>query len=323
MVYHLGMYTLIVDQGGKGHYCSIQEALDAVPYAVEAMVIVEQGIYYEKIFSDKHSLTLKGRGEVVITNADSARQKIDALPKRGTFRSYTAFFSGEYLHLEHLCIENNAGPGSEAGQAIALYLDVDSAHLQHVRLSGSQDTLFIAPLPEKEREAQGFHGPRCYAKRKQNALFFEEGFIEGGVDFIFGGSDALFRNCEIRSREAGFVTAPSTLAKDIGLLFDHCKFTADADVGSGTAYLMRPWREEGKAFFLHCTFNQHINKKLCLDWPGREGLGEGTIGCHHCHFHDQSRTDEAFELSDLEAISLLDAIEQRCQIYHRSLYEDV
>ena len=143
------MYTLTVDQSGKGHYCSIQEALDAVPYAQEARIIIEEGVYHEKLFSDKRSLHLVGKGEVIITNADGAKQKIDVLPKRGTFRSYTAFFSGEFLKMEHITIENRAGKGSEAGQAVALYLDVDCAHLSQVRLFGSQDTLFLAPLPEK------------------------------------------------------------------------------------------------------------------------------------------------------------------------------
>lgn len=317
------MNTLTVDQSGNGHYCSIQEALDAVPYAEQAMIIIEQGVYHEKLFCDKRNLHLMGRGEVVISNSDGAKEKIDALPKRGTFRSYTAFFSGEFLKMEHITIENKAGKGSEVGQAVALYLDVDCTHLSNVRLLGSQDTLFVAPLPEKEREANGFYGPRCFAKRKQNTLFFDQGSIQGDVDFIFGGADALFRNTEICSIGRGFAAAPSTCKKGIGLVFDHCTFTAKEQVEPRSVYLMRPWREEGKAAFLSCTFGNHINKELRIDWPGHEGLDEGTLSCHRCRFADQGRTDEAFELSDIQAISLLDAIEQRCQVFHQSLYGDV
>ncbi|ADY12911.1 pectinesterase family protein [Sphaerochaeta globosa] len=317
------MNTLTVDQSGKGHYCSIQEALDAVPYAEQAMIIIEQGVYHEKLFCDKRNVHLVGRGEVVISNSDGAKEKIDVLPKRGTFRSYTAFFSGEFLRMEHVTIQNNAGAGSEAGQGVALYLDVDCSYLTDVRLLGCQDTLFVAPLPEREREANGFYGPRCFAKRKLNTLFFDQGYIQGDVDFIFGGADALFRHTEICSSATGFVTAPSTCKKDIGLVFDHCTFTAKESVPPESVYLMRPWREEGKAAFLSCTLGDHINKKLRIDWPGHEGLGEGTLSCHQCHYTDQGRTDKAFELSSIQAISLLDAIEQRCKVFHQSLYGDV
>ena len=75
--------------------------------------------------------------------------------KRGTFRSFTAFFSGEKLRLENITIQNSAGNGKDVGQAIALYLDVDSAELLNVNLYGAQDTFFLAPLPENEREKNG------------------------------------------------------------------------------------------------------------------------------------------------------------------------
>lgn len=77
-----------------------------------------------------------------------------------TFRSYTAFFSGETLCVEDMTIENDAGPGAKAGQAVAAYVDSTRAVFRRVKLLGSQDTLFCAPLPEKEREKDGFLGPR-------------------------------------------------------------------------------------------------------------------------------------------------------------------
>ena len=77
-----------------------------------------------------------------------------------TFRSCTAFFSGERLRVEDLTIENDAGPGAKAGQAVAAYVDSAHAVFEKVRLLGNQDTLFCAPLPEKEREKDGFLGPR-------------------------------------------------------------------------------------------------------------------------------------------------------------------
>ena len=58
-----------------------------------------------------------------------------------TFRSYTAFFSGEMLCVEDMTIENDAGPGAKAGQAVAAYVDSTRAVFRRVKLLGSQDTL--------------------------------------------------------------------------------------------------------------------------------------------------------------------------------------
>ena len=33
---------------------------------------------------------------------------------------------------------------------------------------------------------------------------------------------------------------------------------------------MRPWREEGKAVFISCSFSDHIAPSPFIAWPGRE-----------------------------------------------------
>ena len=55
--------------------------------------------------------------------------------------------------MEDLTIENDAGPGSVVGQAVAAYVDSARAVFRRVKLLGNQDTLFCAPLPEKELNA--------------------------------------------------------------------------------------------------------------------------------------------------------------------------
>lgn len=262
------MLELTVGHCGEDYY-TIQEALDAVPYETEAKITIKKGVYEEKLFADKRKLTVTGEGKVVIRWADSARTIMPDGLKRGTFRSYTAFFSGHELHLENLRFENNAGRGCDAGQALALYLDAQKAFLENVELYGHQDTLFLAPLPEKEREKRGFYGPRCFSPRTPDRVYVRGGSIYGGVDFIFGGADALFENVRIISNEAGYVCAPSGHADDTGFIFRGCSFEHE-DLEDESVYLMRPWRPEGKASFIDCTFSSHINSKGFCPWKGRE-----------------------------------------------------
>ena len=262
------MLSLTVGHNGED-YWTIQEALDAVPYDEEAVVTVSEGLYEEKLFCDKRKLTLKGLGSVTVSWADGAREILPDGIKRGTFRTYTAFFSGQELRLENISFVNAAGRGKDVGQALALYLDVRRAELADVTLIGHQDTLFLAPLPEKEREKRGFYGPRVFSPRLSSTVYMHGGAVHGGVDFIFGGADALFEGVEIRSNEPGFVAAPSGDRDGIGFVFVDCSFTHE-HLPEASVHLMRPWRAEGKAAFASSSYAGHIAPEGFIPWKGRE-----------------------------------------------------
>ena len=250
------MLTITVAQDGSGDFASIAEAVLAVPYEEEALVQVGPGIYREKLICEKRCITLRGAGadrtRLVWGDGGKLPHK-DGRPTH-TFRSYTAFFSGGTLCVEDMTIENDAGPGAQAGQAVAAYVDSARAVFRRVKLLGNQDTLFCAPLPEKERETDGFLGPRGLAPRRPTAQYYAECEIAGDIDFIFGGGDALFENCTLRTVDNhiphSYVTAPSGKADGLGFVFWNCDFVSDCPAGS--VYLGRPWRPEGKTAVLDC-----------------------------------------------------------------------
>ena len=91
--------------------------------------------------------------------------------------------------------------------------------------------------------------------------------ISGSVDFIFGGGDALFEDCTIESVEPGFVAAPSGKKDWTGLVFLRSSFVSGG-APDGSVYLMRPWRPEGKAYFIDCSFGSHIRKEGKCAWEG-------------------------------------------------------
>ena len=271
------MLTVTVAQDGSGDFASIAEAVLAVPYEEEALVQVGPGIYREKLVCEKRCITLRGAGadktKLVWGDGGKLPHK-DGRPTH-TFRSYTAFFSGETLCVEDMTIENDAGPGAKAGQAVAAYVDSTQAVFRRVKLLGSQDTLFCAPLPEKEREKDGFLGPRGLAPRKPTAQYYTDCEIAGDIDFIFGGGDALFENCVIRTVDNhiphSYVTAPSGKADGLGFVFWNCDFVSDCPPGS--VYLGRPWRPEGKTAVLDCRLGAHIAPEGFIAWNDRTDTG--------------------------------------------------
>ena len=152
---------ITVQRDGTGDFTTISEAVQAVPYECEAEIEIGPGIYREKLVCEKQNITLRGAGadQTRVVWGDGGKlPHPDGRPTH-TFRSYTAFFSGENLTVEDLTIENDAGPGAQVGQAVAAYVDSARAVFRRVKLLGNQDTLFCAPLPEKEREKDGFLGP--------------------------------------------------------------------------------------------------------------------------------------------------------------------
>ena len=76
-----------------------------------------------------------------------------------------------------------------------------------------QDTLYLGPLPSEEYEPGGFRGPMEHKERVMRHARFTHCLVSGSVDFIFGGGEGVFTDCEIRSRNIqeeinGYVCAP-------------------------------------------------------------------------------------------------------------------
>ncbi|MBE5824294.1 MAG: hypothetical protein E7308_09505 [Butyrivibrio sp.] len=192
------MLEIRVEKNG-GDFTFVQEAIDAVPYEESAVIRIGEGVFHEKLFCEKKDITFIGAGidKTVIDFDDYANEIMEDGSKRGTFRSYTAFFGGKRVVVRNLTIRNSAGDGRVVGQAVAVYADADECLFENVEMNGCQDTLFCAPLPRAERQKNGFMGPRVMTERRLTRQYYKSCIITGDVDFIFGGADAVFDDCEI------------------------------------------------------------------------------------------------------------------------------
>jgi len=189
----------------------------------------------------------------------------------GTFRTYTVLVDGHDITFRNCVFENTAGPGKQVGQAIALYIDGNNICLENCMIKGHQDTLFLAPLPEKEMIPGGFLGPKQYEPRVPRTVSFKDCIIEGGVDFIFGGAECYFYNCEFRSVEPGFVFAPSTPEnQNAGIVAKDCKFTATETVPKHSCYIGRPWRNHARIRLENCYLGEHLYPLGWDDWNKKE-----------------------------------------------------
>lgn len=232
-------YDFVVAQDGSGDFFSVQEAVNAVPdfrKNVRTTILVRRGVYKEKIVipASKINLSLTGEDGAVLSYDDYADKPNRFGEKTGTSGSASCYIYAPDFYAENLTFENTSGP---VGQAVACFVSADRAYFKHCRFLGWQDTLYT-------------YGRGC-------RQYYEDCYIEGTVDFIFGWSTAVFNRCHIHSKTKGYVTAPSTdRGQKYGYVFYDCRLTAVEGVTD--VYLSRPWRPYGQAVFVRCELGGHI-----------------------------------------------------------------
>ena len=181
-----------------------------------------------------------------------------------TFRTFTFAVCADHVTMEDLAVVNDALLPEVKGQEVALTVYADDFHMKNCRLTSTQDTLFLGPLPQDLIERYDGFLPDHLRADRYCRQYFDSCLIEGTVDFIFGCGKVLFDRCELRSlkdaRDIGFVAAPAhALRQPEGFHFKDCRFTAAKGVSPGSIWLARPWRDYGLCRFENCTYGEHIN----------------------------------------------------------------
>ncbi len=228
-------------------------------------IVLEKGVYREKIEICVPNVELvgAGRNSTVIVYDDYAK-KLDEIGREyNTFRTYTAAVLADNVSFRGLTVENDSHSPEIKGQEVALSVCANGFTAADCGFVSTQDTVFCGPLPTDLIERyDGFlkDGLRRGGEMRQ---IFQNCFIAGTVDFIFGCGDVLFDRCEIKSvhdaRGHGYAAAPAhSAAQETGFVFNRCRFTQGDGVADGSIYLARPWRDYGKACFIECEYGSHI-----------------------------------------------------------------
>lgn len=248
-------HDIYVAQDGSGDYTTVTDALEGIRAYMEYTVTVHiaDGVYKEKIVIPTWLKNVSFVGEspegTVITYDHHAN-----IDKMGTFRTYTVKVDASDVTFSNLTIENNA---PQLGQAVALHTEGDRLHFVNCRLLGNQDTLFTGG--------------------KNTRLLFDNCYIEGTTDFIFGPATAYFRGCTIHSKRNSYITAASTPEDvKVGYVFDGCKLTADPEVTK--VYLGRPWRPYAHTMFINCEMGSHILPAGWHNWNDKANEATARYG---------------------------------------------
>ncbi|MBR5110460.1 MAG: hypothetical protein IK099_09705 [Clostridia bacterium] len=267
----------IIAKDGSGDFTSIQQAIDAIPGGGRAptILLLRMDEYRERVVVDKDNVRIIGeaRDRTVITAKGCAKDLDEEGKERGTFLSATFTVTGHNVEVENLTIRNDAGDGRVVGQAVAVYAAGDRGVWRNVRMIAHQDTLFCGPLMPKVAD---FIAPRQGRAEvvpsvgdsplTHSRQYFEDCFIQGDVDFIFGPYRCWFERCTLfMNARGGLYTAANTPEEQpYGLVFHRCKLTGECE--EGKAFLGRPWRKFARTVFLNCDMDAHVAPQGFDDW---------------------------------------------------------
>ena len=273
----------VADASGMPTFDSIGAALASAPGDGKPFRIrIAPGRWREKLVIDRPNVHLIGddRARSVLSFDAAAGMARPGGEPWGTWGCASITVRAPDFRAENLTIENAfdyvgnlSAPkfepiGPNGAQAVALMLDAgaDRCVFERVDLVGHQDTLFT----------------------DAGRSWFSQCRISGSVDFVFGGGNALFEQCELHSRyrpgkeRQGYVAVPCTpSAQPYGLTFLDCRLTREAQVPDASVALGRAWRPGrtfpdgkygdpdavGAAAYLSCWMDAHI------DAAGWDGMG--------------------------------------------------
>ena len=240
---------IVVASDGSGDFSSVQAAFNSVPLNNKkpVAIYIRNGIYKEKLRLDssKNFVTLIGEDKFnTILTFDDHTGKLS--PKGDTINTRTSWsflIRADNFTAKNITFQNDAG--FSAGQAVAVESDGDKAIFINCRFVGNQDVLFT----NSERSRQ----------------YYENCYIEGTTDFIFGSSTVWFEGCHIHSKKNSHVTAASTpKEKEFGYVFNDCVLTGDTSLHNVS--LGRPWRPYAAVVYLHCFIGVHIKPEGWSNW---------------------------------------------------------
>ncbi|KAJ4970454.1 hypothetical protein NE237_003553 [Protea cynaroides] len=227
--------VICVDQNGCCNFTTVQAAVNAVDAFSQKMTIIwiNTGTYVEKVIVPENKTNLTFQGQGLQSTIISWNDRGDVV---GTYLTGSVEVYSNNFIAKNISFMNGAGPGT---QAVAIRISGDKAAFWGCGFLGNQDTLL---------DDEGRH-------------YFKDCFIQGTVDFIFGGATSLYENCELNSianATAGCcdaaITANGREKNDTtGFAFVNCNIT-----GTGRINLGRAWRPFARVVFSFTTISNII-----------------------------------------------------------------
>lgn len=245
--------TFTVAADGTGDFSTLQGAIDFIPVGntTPVRIDVKTGLYDEVVNTgNRHNLTIVGEG----SSATVIQYHNNSVLNGSTSARPTLYGKGNDLTFRDLAIVNTTPRGGSQAEAIR---------------SDGQRVVFIG----------------CAFKSFQDTLllggtsYFQDCYIEGDTDYIWGGGTAMFKNCELRCLNPAELTQARTPVDRFGFIFLNCTVTKPA--GATFSYGLGRNSDNSNVAFIDCRMDTHIS---AAGWSN----GFGTVNLRNWEYNSRN-----------------------------------
>ena len=305
---YIRKYDLVVAKDGSGDFFTVQEAINAVPdfNNKEVTILVQPGIYKEKLIvptTKTHiKMIAKSEGKSIISYDDYSA-KISELTGRnkGTSGSASVYIFANCFEAVGMVFENTASRESwnsqkrGVGQAVAVLAAGDKLIFRRCKFLGHQDTLYAYGRKSDPKTKEALEESKKEMPKDQLCRqYYEECYIEGTVDYIFGWATAYFDRCEMHCLGDGYVTAAATpQGVEYGYIFNDCKITVESGVKTA---LGRPWRNYAQTTFINCKM-QGVKPEGWVAWKNKDTGLDGQTTARYAEYGSKDLEGKKLDVS--------------------------
>lgn len=291
------VFDAVVAADGSGDYTTIQEAINAASptQARPYLIFIKNGRYTELIDIPENKVGLHLIGQdpaktIICYTLHSGGQNDKEFkfsvnnPESSAYKHHaTAEIAAPDFYAEGITFENTFGVERQSGpQALAIRTLADRQALYNCRLRSFQDTWFTSP-------------------NDQHRQYVKNCWIEGAVDYMYGGGDVLVEQSTFYNvRSGSVITAPCHKENaKYGYVMRDCIVDGNTHAADGRQLLGRPWHNAPITIWINTTmripvapqgwtnmgaipksfaeYNSHDEKGNLLDLSQRKTAYEYTI----------------------------------------------
>jgi pectin methylesterase-like acyl-CoA thioesterase len=274
--------ALIVSQSaidGVTTYGTIQAALDAAPTSskTNATIFIYPGTYHEQLIVNKSSTTIfmgyseatddYSQNQVTITQS----RGVDTQGDGSDVDAATVYATGNYFYAYNINFRNDNGTQQDMASLGFAVKSSKFAFMHGCQIYGNQDTLYIS-----------------------GNMFTFRSYIEGNVDFIFGGGSGYFLNSTISPNEDGdSITAAkrTTNTTQAGFVFDQCHIVpANGATGFKNVSLGRPWNNYARVLYVDSYLDSMVGSAGWVQWSKSSPQTDGVVFAEYHNYGPGSST---------------------------------
>jgi pectin methylesterase-like acyl-CoA thioesterase len=194
----LNAKDLVVALDGSGDFKTVQAAIDAAPgnSNERTTILIRRGTYAEMptVPVEKKNVTIRGEDRKATIIAATNNANVNPR-RRELFSALAAGFV-----LENLTLHNTTPKGGS--QAETIRVKADRVVLRRCDFKSFQDTL-----------------------RLDGRVYVDDCYVEGDVDYVWGGGTVYFNHCTLHSLHDGYLVQSRNDADHYGYVFFECTLT--------------------------------------------------------------------------------------------------